>query len=78
MTSLGKNQAVVQDSENFAELASELSKSTRVIHVSKEKVDAYRESSPFWNSLPVHGISKMLVIMSDGTNAYLWANSSYH
>ena len=76
--SLGKDGAVVQDSESFAKLASELSKSTRVIHVSKEKVYAYRESSPFSKSLPVHGISKMHVIMSDGTNSYLWANSSYN
>ena len=76
--SLGKDQAVVQGSKSFAKLTSELSKSTRVIHVSKEKVDAYRESSPYSKSLPAHGISNMHVIMSDGTKSYLWANSSYH
>ena len=45
--SLGKNRAIVQDSESFAKLASELSKSTKIIHVSKEEINAFKESKPF-------------------------------
>ena len=76
--SLGKDRPIVQDSESFAKLAKELSESTTIVHVSKEEVNAYKDSNPFSKSIPVHGISKMHVMKSDGTSSYLWSNSSYH
>ena len=39
--SLGKDRPIVQDAESFSKLASELSKSTTIIHVSPEEVNAY-------------------------------------
>ena len=76
--SLGKDRAIVQDSESFAKLAKKLSESTEIIHITAEEVNAYKDSNPFNNSVPVHGISKMHVMKSDGETSYLWSNSSYH
>lgn len=76
--SLGKDRPIVQDSESFARLAKELSQSTTIVHVSNEEVNAYKELDPFSNSIPVHGISKMHVMKSNGKTSYFWTNSSYH
>ena len=76
--SLGKDWPIVQDSESFAKLANELLESTTIIHVTKEEVSAYKDSNPFGKSVPIHGISNMHVMKSDGTSLYLWSNSSYH
>ena len=67
----GRDHPIVQDSESFAKLANELCKSKTVIHVSKDKVNAYKNSNPLSKSVPVHGISKMHVMKSDGTNSCL-------
>ena len=45
--SLGKDRPTVHDSESFANLANELSKSTSIIHVTNEEVNAYKDSNPF-------------------------------
>ena len=76
--SLGKDRPIVQDSESFAKLTNKLSESTTIIHVTKEELSAYKDSNPFNNSVPIHGISKMLIMKSDGTSSYLWSTSSYH
>ena len=49
-----------------------------IIHVTKEEVSAYKDSNLFNKSVPIHGISKMHVMKSDGTSLYLWSNFSYH
>ena len=74
MMNLGKDQPIVQDS-SFAKLANELSESTMI---TKEEVSAYIDSNPFDKCVPIHGISKMHVMKSDGTSLYLWSNSLYH
>ena len=76
--SLGKDRPIVQDSESFAKLAKELSQSTTIIHVTAEEVNAYKKSNSFRNSVPVHGISKIHVMKSDGKTSYFWSNSFHH
>ena len=66
--SLGKDRPIVQDSESFAKLANELSESIMIIHVTKEEVSVHtKDSNPFDKSVPIHGISKMHIMKSDGT-----------
>ena len=68
--SLGKDRPIVQDSESFAKLANELSESIMIIHVTKEEVSVHtKDSNPFDKSVPIHGISKMHIMKSDGTSS---------
>ena len=74
--SIGKEKIIVQDAESFCKLAKELSKSTTVIYISSDDVEAYKRTDPFADSVPVPGISKMHFILSN-ENTQLWLNSAH-
>ena len=74
--SIGKEKIIVQDAESFCKLAKELSKSTTVIYISDDDVEAYKRTDPFADSVPVPGISKMHVMISNCENTQLWLNSA--
>ena len=75
--SFGKEKIIVQDAESFCIFAKELSKSTTVICISNDDVEAYKRTDPFADSVPVPGISKMHVMISNCENTQLWLNSAY-
>ena len=54
-----------------------MSKSTTVIYIRNDDVEAYKRTDPFADSVPVPDISKMHVMISNCENTQLWLNSAH-
>lgn len=74
--SFGKNRPIVQDSESFYKVAKQVTKNTKVKHISNNEVQKYINTKPFCYSTPVNGISKMHVMVSGDKSTQLWNNSA--
>ena len=75
--SLGRNWIIVQDGRSFCQLVSTLCDKTTAIHIMADEIDTYKLEGPFANSVPVKGICRMHVIVSNGETKHLWLNSKH-
>ena len=75
--SQGKNRMVVQDAESFADAASKLMTSTKIIHIDEETITSYREKNSFDDAIDVKGISKIHVMEVDGKKSSFWENCAF-
>ena len=75
--SQGKNRILVQDAKSFADAASKLMTSTKIIHIDEEAITDYKENSPFDNAIDVKGITKIHMMEVNGEKLSFWENCAF-
>ena len=73
--SKGKDKVIVQDSKSFAEAASKLISTTKIIHVEADEIENVKRTDPYNNVKPVKGISSSHIISVYNDCLKLWCNA---